>query len=615
MPSIGTPFHPVLDTDPVKQYREDYRKYREGHAKGARGEAKDATSRPRSKSQGGKGELPEDSIFGGSDDIQNMYDLLTEWRVRYRAFRRGEAHGSEGEVGRLASMFNKDHLKLLPVWQLRALQVYLKKQQLLPAVPPPLKRKIHFHFGAGKLALGLIFKAMARSAVQESSRIVVVQRASDAWQDVVKHSHPDVTFSVNGTAVMALKVCRPGEQIDKSLFLSDEPVGAAAPCGYFLLHGSTPEETAKVDELISWAVSTDCPLRAVFSASLGPALEKGVSPVLSKLEDKPQGKRPAMYGCENDQKAVEKLGETLKGKVDTVKCMVDRICAERSVIVPAGGDLPCDVNVTAEPFSGEIVVLSPPEDAPRPAFVGGNVQIPILEAQARYFCQRKILCVNGMHTTLAFMTLCKFEKGNRPGEHELMTWETATEAEKERLWAWAVSRCILCVFEHDVDIIKSAHNVTTDKEVCEILLAYAKKTLDRFSTVKDTTTRVLSGGIVNRYQTRLKMVQDFLDASKPDSSPAGRELLRQAGISAETLQGHVRALVADAKRFASTEGQADQQTPAAPAAAPQQPADAGAGMASLRSLIGIPTWMASVVSTMRNFGYGAGEDKSPSRNR
>lgn len=58
-------------------------------------------------------------------------------------------------------------------------------------------------------------------------------------------------------------------------------------------------------------------------------------------------------------------------------------------------------------------------------------QIPRIPAEAEYFCRRKILMVNGMHTTLAFVTLCEKEPGALQGdswkEHILLTPATASD--------------------------------------------------------------------------------------------------------------------------------------------------------------------------------------------
>ena len=58
---------------------------------------------------------------------------------------------------------------------------------------------------------------------------------------------------------------------------------------------------------------------------------------------------------------------------------------------------------------GQVVILQPPPMAPLPAFAGDNVKVPMTYGEANYFCRRKITMVNGMHTTLAFLTLCKWD--------------------------------------------------------------------------------------------------------------------------------------------------------------------------------------------------------------
>lgn len=43
-------------------------------------------------------------------------------------------------------------------------------------------------------------------------------------------------------------------------------------------------------------------------------------------------------------------------------------------------------------------------------------------------------------------------------------------------------------------------------QVCKVLIDYAKSSLKRFDTVEDTTSRVLGGGVANRWNTRLKVI-------------------------------------------------------------------------------------------------------------
>jgi hypothetical protein len=42
--------------------------------------------------------------------------------------------------------------------------------------------------------------------------------------------------------------------------------------------------------------------------------------------------RPQLFACENDHNAVEQLDARLKGRVEVVPCMVDRICSGREIV-------------------------------------------------------------------------------------------------------------------------------------------------------------------------------------------------------------------------------------------------------------------------------------------
>jgi hypothetical protein len=105
------------------------------------------------------------------------------------------------------------------------------------------------------------------------------------------------------------------------------------------------------------------------------------------------------------------------------------------------------------------------------------------------------------YITAAFMTLCKEEKAGLTGdkwkEHSLLTWAVANAEEQKRMWLWAVARCIFIMWEHEPDVIKAAHHVDSDEAVCKIILAYARATLDRFSTIDDKVrahTHILYNG-------------------------------------------------------------------------------------------------------------------------
>eukprot|EP00922_Rhytidocystis_sp_ex-Travisia-forbesii_P045762 GHVS01068282.1.p1 GENE.GHVS01068282.1~~GHVS01068282.1.p1 ORF type:complete len:304 (-),score=44.46 GHVS01068282.1:166-1077(-) len=282
-----------------------------------------------------------------------------------------------------------------------------------------------------------------------------------------------------------------------------------------------------------------------FSTSVGPALPK-VGDMIMRYKT---NCRPAtLYGCENDHKAVESLAQHLEGCVEVVSCMVDRICTGRVIA-------PDKIVLRAEPDSGSIVVLTPQMDESpmscMPAFAGDNVTIPSSGVEAKYFANRKITIVNGMHTTLAFITLVLKNPTSdaAPGDYELMNVENMPADKQSDVWAWAVGRVLLLLWQHDLAVIKHAHNAEQDETVVDILLAYARKSLNRFSTIQDTTGRVLGGGVANRWMTRLKNVDSFLMASDISQIPLGNLVLSKSGVEEGFLLRAVRRLCQDSYRF------------------------------------------------------------------
>jgi len=289
------------------------------------------------------------------------------------------------------------------------------------------------------------------------------------------------------------------------------------------------------------------------------SLNKGLPDLKRLLSNLPvRADPPKLFACENDHEAVEQLAADLSGKVAVVPCMVDRICSKRD-IHPDG-----TLDVQAEPWGGQIVVLPPlqqqqqqqqkrrennpeivavpnahknlfnwldpiwdfylslPESSPNSQlkddkdgeesaaaaipFGGPAVVKTETQEQANYYSKRKLLLVNGAHTTLAFLTLAKELKNLRgdlenmalPGKYPLLDYQNADEATRSKIWAWLVARCYIIANEFPSSVLKSAHGVESEREAFLGLLNYAWETMHRFSHVPDTTERVLSGGIVER---------------------------------------------------------------------------------------------------------------------
>jgi hypothetical protein len=471
--TMPDPVLPELQTEGILEYRMAYRRFRSGAERGARGEVTGATSPVAGDQEQFWDWEEDDELFDEEDDSSRM-PLINAFRMAYRAYRSGSAHGARGEVGKLSSFMTYRESLALPVSQLY-LVARFSKSDPLPASAPS---RFHIHFGAGRLGLGLCIPALHASG----RPYAILQRPSSAWSPVLNSKESLVHLEINGKpSVLGMqRMTNDTEPSDVMNILDvDERSERKDNCRVF----ACLDEERIVTPLINFATS--------FSTSLGPALLPMLRPLLLTLPkvDPTEGVRPVLFACENDHKAVDQLAALLEGRVDVVNCMVDRICTSRDI-----GD--GVIRVGAEPYDGELVVIDAPKYSPAAPFSGKHVRIPVLKSHAEYLCDRKITMVNGMHTCLAFLSLCKLEpgtgglKGDSWKEHTLLTADSATEEERDRLWLWAVARILFLLYSHPTEVVKSCHGVDTDEEAAKILVDYARQTLARFSTVRWQTIHV-----------------------------------------------------------------------------------------------------------------------------
>ena len=350
------------------------------------------------------------------------------------------------------------------------------------------KTRLHLHFGAGRLGLGLVVPAVSASGVP----FAVVQRPKARWQQLFRHggSKPDqLRMSVNSKVVVQ----------NVEVVAAREGVPEAMP-PQSLVFGSSLNE---LGELLSRATS--------FSCSLGGAMEGVLLPLLSSLpECDDQAEPPLLFACENDHAAVESLQRKLAGRVDVVSCMVDRVCTGCEV----SGE---GVDVIAEPWRGSIVVLDPKlhggDNSVRLPFCPSVVTVPGCEREAEYLCERKLSLVNGMHTVLAFMTLdALFSASHAEGkEHVLLKYSDMRRDAQRTCEAWRAARVARLLDDFGTDNIMRWHGLSSREEVWELLLAHADHVLEeRFSQVDDLVSRVLGGGVRERWGGRLEPVHSWV---------------------------------------------------------------------------------------------------------
>jgi len=344
----------------------------------------------------------------------------------------------------------------------------------------------HCHFGAGKLGLGLVVPAIAGSGIP----FAVIQRSTKEWA----LTHSNIGLSINGDAVR-----------DDA----GEPV--VLETGNSLIIGTEADELRNV---VKGAAS--------FSCSLGPAMAAVVVPTLTEaLPVRELSEQPILFACENDEDEVNQLKTALAGRARVVKCMVDRVCTERTI----GAD--GRVHVKAEPWGGSIVTLEP--NLPQVPFAADVVRVPSSHLEARYLGQRKLSLVNGMHTVLAFMTLQAhfvphdddLEGHLLENDQVLLKYAHMTRAQQRTVEAWRTARAYMLLREFGVAHVMEWHGLSSREEAWEELLAHADHILnERFSKVDDVVSRVLGGGVANRWNTRLRPVAKSIAADDKEAAAA-----------------------------------------------------------------------------------------------
>jgi len=421
-------------------------------------------------------------------------------------------------------------------------------EEAVAADTATVETKLHVHFGAGRLGMGLVVPAIAATGVP----FAVVQRPKKRWQELWMSPHEldELDLCINdGVVAHRVRVVNSNDMPD---FLPPQT----------LVFGGADEETK---QLAGRATTLSC--------SLGAAMAKVMAPLLKDLPKVPIQEQPVLYCCENDHAAVARLSRTLAGRVRVVDCMVDRVCTGRRITKQG-------VHVDAEPWKGAIVVLEPGlENVP---FSDEIAVVPRTDREAQYLSERKFSLVNGMHTVLAFMTLGRNFDPHALGEREylLSKYSRMSPDEQRRVEAWRAARVAKLIAEFGTKNLMTWHGAETREEAWDALLEYSDEVLhERFSKVDDVVSRVLGGGVANRWLTRLKPVEEWMKNPAPttkkrmthdqgeiqaflsyalqrDAAARGETLdeeLQDPAACEESVMNEISALVKESKQFCKRE--------------------------------------------------------------
>mmetsp|Transcript_66808 Transcript_66808/g.150906 ORF Transcript_66808/g.150906 Transcript_66808/m.150906 type:complete len:807 (-) Transcript_66808:273-2693(-) len=348
--------------------------------------------------------------------------------------------------------------------------------------------RYHVHFGAGRLGMGLVVPAIAASGIP----FAVVQRPKRRWQEVFASGDKStIDFKVDGKPVVTQV-----EIINAASVGSEDGGDAGGGLPEFmppqaLVFGSGPGD---LGALVDRATSLSC--------SLGSAMVPVMSPLLESLPKCPPEDQPLLFCCENDHAAVMKLKKKFADKCRVVDCMVDRVCMGRTI-------RPNSVDIEAEPWRGSIVPLDAGLEK-RVPFALSVATLPRSTREAEYLSERKFSLVNGMHTVMAFMTLIKSFEGVDQ-EYVLAKYPRLPREEQLVVEAWRAARAAQLMDEFGMEDLMAWHGCSEARQVWDILLDFGDEVLvDRFAKVDDLVSRVLGGGVANRWLTRLQPIQKWL---------------------------------------------------------------------------------------------------------
>ena len=133
------------------------------------------------------------------------------------------------------------------------------------------------------------------------------------------------------------------------------------------------------------------------------------------------------------------------------------------------------------------------------------VSLPVSLTHADYLSERKFSLVNGMHTVLAFLTLHRLYGPSASGrEYVLLKYTQMRRCDQRAVEAARSARVAALLDKFGADQIARWEGVDTREAAWDTLLQFSDEVLvDRFSAIDDLVSRVLGGGVANRYQTRL----------------------------------------------------------------------------------------------------------------
>lgn len=324
------------------------------------------------------------------------------------------------------------------------------------------KKRIHIHFGAGALGIGLVLPKFTRS----DGSLVIIQREGVDYESLSTNSIID--FSINDNVFTTAKVLR------GSFDSSKIELGT----NYLVI----TSDTETISSYLEYATS--------ISTSVGESLH-----LIHKHFTNIKFGNKNLYAFENNSSNVDSLSKFMdehNTKICVVRVIADRICTNKSV--SSNG-----FDVTAGDYE-KTYIENVNDNVNRDIVVTEELKI-VSEINYRYYYKRKFYILNGLHMILALLAYnyCQEEGVSLKAASEeipfrmlLAAMETQLNIAQmfqslARLQGARIIKTLSIEEEYD-DVFPNTNKADALKQ----LETYSNQIWDRFADSKDILGRILN---------------------------------------------------------------------------------------------------------------------------
>lgn len=348
------------------------------------------------------------------------------------------------------------------------------------------QKKIHVHFGAGKMGLGLVVPLMC-----ENNQIIIIQRPSPKWDNTKYQDY--LTINLNGTETFKFNFYheQSGKNLDDILDLISTGNNVFICSGKMEILGPIIEN--------AYSIST--------------ALDTGLDYIVNVLEGLKFPQKVNLYPFENDHTAVERLREKLSKKnnsIDVINLIPDRICPERKIDRK-------NIMVKCESYAN-VVVRGANKDVYDLFSNNPNVIVADSNEEYDFYYKKKFWLLNSIHMIMAIYGYEYLHRKAIPYENwKIIPLTIVFDADpdcKRDIDIFIKIQSLRLVMETPSNLLEKIYRDQSSDKIFDNLIQYGNEVQFRIEKTVDEINRVLDINVtepkkLGKLQTKLR---DRIDA-------------------------------------------------------------------------------------------------------